>query len=168
MPVSGPNEYSAQLAYDVAPVGTHAAELRVDSKTVWLPVRSTGELAPAGGIAEVTWFSRVSYAQGSSGPVTVRLSHAQATALREVLDALPLGPAADCMEDSLLYRVVFHPTSAAASSFEADGYACARSVVITAHGRTMPSLYDSGCSLLRAVIELIPARQTSGTRAFSC
>ena len=135
--VSGPHQYFAQLTYDVASVGAHAAELRVDASTVWLPNRPVEERAPAGGVVEVTWFSRVSYAEGSSGPVTVLLSGAHATTLRRVLNALPLGPSPTiCMEEALLYKIVFRPTLAAASSFEADSWTCS-GVLVTSHGRKL-------------------------------
>jgi len=168
VPTSGPNEYLAELAYEMAPVGTNDTELRVDAQTVWLPDRPAGELAPDGNVVDVTWFSRVGYDEGSSGPVTTRLSNGQATALRRVLNALPLGPSPTvCMEDALLYKIVFHPTRASASSFEADGWTCS-GVLVTSHGRKLAPLSDAHCSLLRTVIDLIPARQVEGTKAFAC
>ena len=55
--VAGPHEYLAQLAYEFASVGpSKVTEIRVDSQTVWLPSRPPGELAPAGGIVEVTGY----------------------------------------------------------------------------------------------------------------
>jgi hypothetical protein len=166
LPISGPNEYLAQLAYDLAPVaGTNDTELRVDAQTLWLPSRSAGELAPGGGIVEVTGFSRTSPADRSSGPVTVRLDSTQARRLRPVLDALPLGPPTmNCAENPLLYRIVFRPAAGAAPSFEADGWACPAMVVVTGHGRKTELLCDSDCSLLHAVVEVLPAHQSNGTR----
>ena len=162
---SGPNEYLAQLAYDLVPVGgTNDTELRVDAQTVWLPSRSAGELAPGGGVLQVTGFSQTSPAGASSGPVTVRLDSTQARRLRAVLDALPLGPPTMCAENSLLYRIVFRPAAGAAPSFEADGWACPAAVVVTEHGRKMAPLYDSDCSLLHAVVEVLPAHEANGTR----
>ena len=126
LPVSGPHDYFAELAYYFQPVGTTGdkTEIRVDSQTVWEPSRSPGELAPAGGIVEVTGFSKVSIF-GSSGPITVRLDNTQTEALRAVLNALPLAPSASgCHEDALLYRITFRPRAGTALSFEADGWAC--------------------------------------------
>jgi photosystem II stability/assembly factor-like uncharacterized protein len=164
LPVSGPHEYLAELAYYFAPVGTASeTEIRVDSQTVWEPSRSTGELAPPGGIVEVTGFTKVSLF-GSSGPTTVRLSTAQARKLRATLNALPLGPPATCMEDALLYRIVFRPTKGSAALFEADGWACSAVVLVTEHGRNVAPLYDATCSLLHAVIAVLPARKAEGTR----
>jgi len=164
LPISGPNEYLAQLAYDVAPAGTHAAELRVDAQTVWLPNRSAEELAPAQGIVDVTGFSLVSLASGSSGPVTVQLSSTRATGLRAVLNSLPLGPAVGCHEDPLLYEIAVRSTTGGASSFEANGYACGAMVLVTEHGRRKSPLHDAHCSLLHTVIDLLPAQMANGTR----
>jgi len=166
LPVSGPHDYLAELAYYFQPVGTTGdeTEIRVDSQTVWEPSRPAGELAPAGGIVEVTGYSLISAASPSSGPVTVQLNRARANALRAAVDALPLGPQAFCHENSLLYRVIFRPAKGSASLFEVDGWACGATVVVTKHGRAMAPLYDATCSLLRAVGGVLPSNQAAGTR----
>jgi len=167
LPVSGPHDYFAELAYSFQPVGTTGdeTEIRVDSQTVWEPTRSARELAPAGGIVEVTGFSEVSIF-GSSGPVTARLDNTQTEALRAVLNALPLAPSASgCHEDALLYRITFRPRAGAASSFEADGWICPRVVIVTEHGGNMAPLSDADCSLLRAVVDVLPSHEAKGTRS---
>ncbi len=167
LPVSGPHDYFAELAYYFQPVGrtSDETEIRVDSQTVWEPSRSAGELAPTGGIVEVTGFSKVSIF-GSSGPITVRLDNTQTRALRAVLNALPLAPSASgCHEDALLYRITFRPRAGAALSFEADGWACPPVVVVTQHGRDMAPLSDADCSLLRAVVDVLPPHEAKGTRS---
>ncbi len=167
LPVSGPHEYFAELAYYFQPVGTTSdeTEIRVDSQTVWEQSRSDRELAPAGGILEMTGFSQV-FPFGSSGPVTVRLDNTQTEALRVALNALPLGPPrGGCHEDALLYRITFRPAAEAALSFEADGWICPRVVVVTEHGRNMAPLSDASCSLLRAVVDVLPPHEAKGTRS---
>lgn len=165
---SGPNEYLAQLAYDLAPLGdATGTEMRVDAQTVWLPNRSAGELAPAAGIAEVTGFSQTGVAVAASGPVTIRLDGTQARSLRAVLDGLALGPIPDCHENALLYKITFRPAQGSAPSFEADGWACGAMVVVTAHGGKMSRLFDAHCSLLNAVVHVLPANRARGTRSVS-
>ena len=167
LPVSGPHDYFAELAYYFQPVGTTGdkTEIRVDSQTVWEPSRSPEELAPAGGIVEVTGFSKVSIF-GSSGPITVRLDKTQTEALRAVLNALPLGPSASgCHEDALVYRITFRTRARTALSFEADGWACPPVVLVAEHGRNMAPLSDADCSLLRAVIDVLPPKEAKGTRS---
>ena len=139
-----PHDYLPSLPTASNRSARRQTEIRVDSQTVWEPSRSGGELAPAGGIVEVTGFSEVSIF-GSSGPVTARLDNTQTETLRAVLNALPLAPSASgCHEDALLYRITFRPRAGAASSFEADGWACPRVVVVTEHGRNMAPLSDGG------------------------
>jgi hypothetical protein len=165
LPVSGPHEYLAKLVYEFALVGaTNETEIRVDSQTVWEPNRSAAEQAPAGGIVEVTGFSQISDMDPSSGPVMVQVNRTQAKALRAALNALPLGPPAGCMEDSLLYRITFRRAAGSGVSFEADGWACIAAVVVTEHGREMSPLYDETCSLLRAVVAVLPTHQAEATR----
>ncbi len=163
LPVSGPNQYLAQLGYDISPDGK-GVELRVDADTIWMPNRSANELAPAKGIIEVTGFSQISLVMGSSGPVTVRLPSARAATLRRVINSLPLGPKVSCIANSLLYRIVVRPATGSAPSFEVDGYACAAQVLVTRDGRSMLPLYDASCSLLHAVIKVLPAHEAKGTR----
>ena len=69
------------------------------------------------------------------------------------------------MEDSLLYRIVFRPTKGSAPLFEADGWACSAVVLVTEHGRNMAPLYDADCSLLRAVVDVLPPHEAKGTRS---
>jgi hypothetical protein len=169
LPVSGPHEYLAWLAYYFQPVGTGGdeTEIRIDSQTVWEPRRSAGELAPAGGIVEVTGFSQTSGANPSSVPVTFQLNRKQARALRAAFNALPLGPPASCggTQDLPLYRIVFRPTTRSAALFEAEAGTCTPAdVVVTTHGSEMPPLYDRTCSLLRAVVAVLPAGKADATR----
>jgi hypothetical protein len=166
--VAGPHDYLAQLAYAFASVGpSNVTEIRVDSQTVWVPSRPPGELAPAGGIVEVTGYSRTSAESSSSVPVTVQLNRAQAKGLRAAVNALPLGPSASCMENSLLYRIVFRPAKGSASSFEVDGWSCVAGVGVTKHGRAMAPLYDATCSLLHAVAGVLPSNKAAATREAS-
>ena len=163
--VAGPHEYLAQLVYEFASVGpSKVTEIRVDSQTVWLPSRPPGELAPAGGIVEVTGYSRIGAAVLSSRQVTVQLNRAQAKELRAAVNALPLGPSASCMENSLLYRIVFRPAKGSASSFEVDGWLCVAGVGVTKDGRAMAPLYDATCSLLHAVAGVLPSNRAVATR----
>jgi hypothetical protein len=160
LPTSGNNEYLGQLVYTFSPVGT-GSELRIDSQTVWVPNRPAGEVAPTGRVMEVTGFSRSSAMEGSSGPVTVRLDNGQAAAIRRVFNALPRGPEVLCMEDSLLFEIAIRAKAGSPPLFKADGYECGGTVFVTEHGRTLPSLYDRNCSLLRAVAKLLPAKAKS-------
>jgi hypothetical protein len=164
LPISGPNEYLSEVTYDAVPDGSSGAELRVDAQVVWLADRPAQEDAPSDALVDVVGFSRISLDQGSSGRVAVELSGRRTTELRKVLDALPLAPQPTCMEDSLIYQIVFRPGPGLRPSFEADGYECGATVLVTESGRSMSPLHDTDCSLLRAVIGILPAHEANGTR----
>ena len=165
LPASGPHEYLAELAYVVAAVGRDVVEFRVDAQVVWEPSRPVAERAPATGVVQVTGYSGSSAEGGSSGPVTFTVSGARARSLLSALNGLPLGPRGWCLEKSLLFRIVVRPARGAPPSFDADGWACAGDVLVTAHGRVLPDLYDAHCLLLRAVVAVLPACEAYGTRA---
>ncbi|MGD0692021.1 MAG: hypothetical protein ABSA22_06725, partial [Acidimicrobiales bacterium] len=71
--------------------------------------RSTlvGLLVPTGQQVTVTGFVTASVFNPSSGPVSVRLDQSQTTQLVGVLNHLPDIKSFGCMEDSVLYKIVF-------------------------------------------------------------
>jgi len=161
---SGPNEYFAQLVYEIAPAGPSASEVRVDAQVVWGPHRSPQELVSANGVVDVTGFSQTSLANNSSGPVTVELNYAQANTLTTIANSLPLAPPPSCMEDSLLYRIVFRATPGSPNTFELDGYQCGSTILVTKNGQKLAPLNDASCSLLRAVVKVLATDTAHGTR----
>ena len=165
MPTSGANENYAELLYTVAADRAGSSEFRVDAQVIWVPNRSADELAPAGVTVEVTGFSQTSVMNESSGPVTIKLTSAQADALRTVANSMPLAPLPSCMEDSLLYKVDFHPSASPNQSFELDGYECVATVLVTSNGKALSPLNDAGCHLLATVVSLLPKGQADGTRS---
>ena len=173
--VSGPDEYAAWLTYSVAPTnGTFAkSELRIDSKTVWVPPRPESEQAPSAGLVEVTGFRTDTVKKVDQGPVTVVVSQERARQLLRDLNELPRGASGMCMETQHLWSVAIRPSPHSSPSFTALGVGCGARVFVTIHGRTMPVLIDRGCVVLRDVASLVPkrargtlsaARTCSGTR----
>ncbi len=160
LPTSGSNEYFAQLIYSIAPVRS-GSELRIDSETVWVPNRPAEEVAPTGGVMEVTGFSQSSAMEGSSGPVKVALGNPQAAAIRNVFNALPRAPRVLCTEDSVLFEITIRSKAGLPPFFTADGDECGDTVFVTEHQETLPSLHDRNCSLLRAVAKLLPPKAKS-------
>ncbi len=171
--VSGPHEYSASLFYALAAVGDDHTELRVDASSIWVPSRPRSELAPTTGVVEVTGYSEVSLLDGSSGPVTFTLGRAEAKLVVSVLNRLPLGPNMSggtgtypCMENVVVYKILFRPTRGAPVSFEADGWGCAREVVVSVHGRGEQPVYDKNGALMCAVLKALPAKAAKGSRSY--
>ena len=169
LPVSGPHEYLAWLAYYFQPVGTGGdeTEIRIDSQTVWEPSRSAGELAPAGGIVEVTGFSQTGGANPLSVPVTFQLTPKQARYSRSLQCPASRTSSELWGNAGLAFvRMVFRPTTRSATlGLEAEAGTCTPAdVVVTTHGSEWPSLYDRSCSLLRAVVAVLPAGRANTTR----
>ena len=160
LPTSGNNEYLAQLVYTLARVGA-GSELRIDAETVWVPNRPAGEVAPTGRVMEVTGFSKSSAMEGSSGPVTVRLDSPHAATIRKVFNTLSRAPKVICTEDSLLFQITIRAKAGLPPFITADGYECGETVFVTENGKSLPSLYDGNCSILRAVAELLPPKAKS-------
>lgn len=168
VPVSGPDEYAAWLTYSVAPTnGTFTkSELRIDSKTVWVPARTESEQAPSAGLVEVTGFRTDTVRKRDQGPVTVVVSQGRARHLLRDLDGLPRGASGACRDAEDLWSVTVRPSPHSSPSFTALGAGCDASVFVTIHGRTMPVLVDRGCVVLRDVAALVPKR-ARGTIAAS-
>jgi hypothetical protein len=99
--------------------------------------------------------------------VTINLTPAQADSLTLVANSLPLAPPPACMENALLYKVVFRPGALPGQSFELDGYECPKTVLVSKNGIALSPLNDAGCQLLTAVVNLLPKGQAAGTRSAS-
>jgi hypothetical protein len=167
LPVSGPHNYLAELSYLSVATGS-AAELRVDAEVVWKPNRPADERAPRNGVVEVTAYPEASLMAGSSGPVTFTVTGARARSLIRALNALPLGPGASigaCIENFLLSKLVIRRAESSPPELEADGWYCMAAVEVSEHGRATPALTDRSCSLLRAVVRVLPAHEANATRA---
>ena len=163
LPVSGPHDYLAELSYLSVDTGS-GAELRVDAQVVWEPNRPADERALRNGVVEVTAYSKASLMAGSSGPVTFTVTGARARSLLRALNALPLGPRAFCLENALLFKLVIRRAESSPPELEADGWYCTAAVDVSEHGRAKPDLTDRSCSLLRAVVRVLPAHEANATR----
>lgn len=165
LPVSGPDEHMAALAYQV--VATNGpeprSELRIDAHTVWVPPRSGSELATDGETVQVTGYKTASVTRlHPSGPVTVVLSPSRATTLIRAFDSLPLGPpSVACLEDATDFSIVIRSRLGVGAPFSVTGYACGDSVGVSENGKTGPSLWDQHCALIEAVDAALPARATA-------
>lgn len=167
---SGANEYLAELEYSITTVAGTPCDasagsclLRVDSLTVWEPSRPAAEVVPRLDVATVTGYRSTGIVVSSSGPVQVSVGHLASERLANTLDALPLGPNALCMEDSLMYEVQFRPAASDSPGFLVKGYACAATVLVSVAGKQLHPLFDRGCSMLHLVQSLLPKTAT-GTR----
>jgi hypothetical protein len=116
-----------------------------------------GLMVPTGQHATVTGFVSATYTNPPSGPISVRLSRSQTTQLVGTLNQLPIITSFGCMEDSLLYKIVFRSSGHSRSDFEVSGYTCDAVVQIHGAGKIV-TRRDSTCSLLKIVREDLPAK----------
>ncbi len=116
-----------------------------------------GLLVPNGQQVTVTGFVTASVFNPSSGPVSVRLDQSQTTQLVGTLNHLPVIKTFGCMEDSLIYKIVFRSSEHSRSDFEVNGYSCDAAVQIRGVGKFV-TRRDSTCSLLKIVRGSLPTK----------
>ena len=170
LPVRGPHQYSASLEYSLAGSTCQGSGspgppclLRVDALTVWEPSRPADEVAPATDRGTLTAYAYVSPAGVPSRATTISLTARQSAEIVRQFDALPLGPAALCHGDAVVYKLALRPAAFSGPRFTVTGQACAAVVQVSVGGRSLQPLYDWGCALLRLVRRFAPAR-ANGTR----
>lgn len=167
VPVSGADEYMAELTYQVAPtdVTRTTSELRIDAKTVWVPPRPKTGYAPKHGTVDVTGFATLWVMQAPTGRVTVDVTGRRAEKLIAAFDSLQRGPSSfTCMEDEEDFTFAIRPRAGAPVSFRVTEEECENSVGVTAPGKADESLTDRSCVLLGAVAVVLPQR-AGATRA---
>jgi hypothetical protein len=164
LPTSGPNEYLAQLLYETTANAAGGYVLRVDAQVVWVPDRTGTGSIPLPGGAELTGYATLSLANPSSGPVTVELGQADSGRLAAAVDALPLAPRTFCMEDALLFTITFRPLAFTGHpTYTVSEDLCGSTVYVRTGATLLPALNDTGCTLRRLVLGLLPAA-AAGTR----
>lgn len=171
VPVSGPDEYLAELTYQVAATDATrtTCELRIDAKTVWVPPRPKAEYAPTRGVVDVTGFKVLSVMRPPTGRVTVAVTGRRAENLIAAFDSLLRGPSSiACMEDETDFTFAVGPRVGAPPTFRVTEEECENVVDVSAYGKVAPALTDRGCELLRAVAAVLPPRARATRAAKRC
>jgi hypothetical protein len=112
---------------------------------------------PTGQHVTVTGFVSVGPADPSSGPISIKIKQPVATHLVSILNHLPVINPVGCLEDSLLYKIIFRVSYDSRSDFVVNGYTCNAVVQIRGAGRFI-TRRDSTCSLVKLVREDLPAK----------
>jgi hypothetical protein len=120
-------------------------------------------LVPPGQKATVTGFVSTTYFNPPSGPISVRLNRSKTTQLVGILNGLPVIKYVGCMENALIYKIVFRSTEHSRSDYEVNAYACDAVVQIRGVGKVI-TRRDSTCSLVRIIHDDLPAK-ARGTKA---
>jgi len=114
------------------------------------------------GAADVTGYAALGLPDGSppSGPVTVAISGARVARLVRIVNSLPFEQMRlPCMENILVYRIVFRLSSNSPAEFTVTGFGCGHLVRVSGHG-TFVNREDPACTLLREVRTILPASAT--------
>ena len=158
LPTSGPNESLKMLLYATTATSGGEYVLRVDAQVVWVPDRPAAEAIPPPAGADLTGYATTSFLNASDGPVSIHLGEAQSTRLADAINALALAPGSICKEDALLYTITFYPLSGSGLAYDVSGWLCPKNVDVGVGATRLPPLNDHGCSLLRLVAGLLPAK----------
>jgi hypothetical protein len=148
--------HSAYVEVDYTVGPSTLRELRVDAYIWWAPIRTV--YMPLTGTIILTAYRKLSDANPSSEPVSLRLSEAMAARLRSKIEILPnVGSfGLFCMESSTLFTITVARAGIPGPVWTASAVDCPN--VITAvgrHGHPSIGLGDS-CSLRLLVVSMMP------------
>jgi|SRR5579863_7726427 len=122
-------------------------------------------LVPTDQHVTVTGFVSVSPTNPSSGPISVGIKQPEAAHLVSILNRLPVIQPVGCIEDSLLYKIVFRPSNDSRSDFVVKGFTCYAVVQIRGPGKFV-TRRDSTCSFVNAIRHDLPTK-ARGTKVAS-
>jgi hypothetical protein len=124
------------------------------------------QVAPPGGVVEVTGYTRLTLDSGSLGPVTVVVRGKRAAAIRSALAGLSATSSLpDCMETVDAFKISFLAHQGGRATYVATEEDCPTPgiVTISVDGKTAQHLRED-CALRAAVIASLPRRRAEGTR----
>lgn len=124
------------------------------------------QVAPHGGVVEVTGYAKVTDDEGSVGPVTVVVTGKRAAAIRSALTGLSATSSSlECMETLNAFKITFLTHRGGNPTYVATEGDCPTPgvVSITVYGKTTENLIED-CALRAAVIASLPRGRAEGTR----
>lgn len=124
------------------------------------------QVAPTGGVVEVTGYTQVTLDHGSLGPVTVVVKGKRAAAIRSALAGLSATfSLPDCMEGVPAFKISFLTHQGGRPKYVATETDCTTPgiVSISVDGKTTQHLQED-CALRAAVIASLPRGRAEGTR----
>jgi hypothetical protein len=149
VPVSGIHEFNGTLTIGMESTGAKTTLLRFDAQTSWVPSRPKSEVPPNGATLKLTVFN----ASPAVGNYTETLSAQQQKQVTSQLNSLPLAPAADCAQSAPIYELQY---TGAPSSFDATGYECGGTVLISGAGKSESPLHDPSYKLIGLLQTYVP------------
>ena len=128
---------------------------------------AAAQVAPAGGVVEVTGYRQLTLDDGSLGPVTVVVKGKRAAAIRSALAGLSATSSLpDCMETVDAFTISFRTHQGGRPTYVATEDDCPTPgvVSISIYGKTTQHLnLQEDCTLRAAVIAALPRGRAEGT-----
>ncbi|MGO8823817.1 MAG: hypothetical protein ACLQU9_01090 [Acidimicrobiales bacterium] len=124
------------------------------------------QVAPAGGVVEVTGYRQITLDDGSLGPVTVVVKGKRAAAIRSALSGLSATSSLpDCMETVDAFKITLLTHQGGRPTYVATEDDCPTPgiVSIRVNGKTARNFRED-CALRAAVIAALPRGRAEGTR----
>jgi hypothetical protein len=124
------------------------------------------QVAPRGGVVEVTGYRKVTDYEGSVGPVSVVVTGKKAAAIRSALTGLSAAsPPSECFENPNAFKITFLTRQGGRHTYVATEGDCPTPgiVSITVDGKTTENLVED-CALRAAVLASLPKGRAEGTR----
>jgi hypothetical protein len=150
------------LDYSVGAAASGQGELRVDVHVEWAHIRTVD--LPTG-VVTLTGYRRLTYANPSSGPVTVVLTSSQAGELRGELAGLANGaPGGMCPESLKLFVISVATRRGVLPTWIATAKSCLGEIDVVNHHQSTVVL-DDACSLRRLVGAWLPKISTEWRQA---
>jgi len=129
---------------------------------------AAAQVAPAGGVVEVTGYRQLTLDDGSLGPVTVVVKGKRAAAIRSALAGLSATSSLpDCMETVDAFTISFRTHQGGRPTYVATEDDCPTPgvVSISIYGKTTQHLnLQEDCTLRAAVIAALPRGRAEGTK----
>lgn len=122
---------------------------------------------PSVGVVTVTGFGTISAMSGSSRPLTITLTPAQASGLRQVIASESfVGFSGMCMENTKIFSITVAPLSGRRTSWSAVDEECpAPGQLTVTNDQGTVQLAASSCAVLRYVVSQFPQNAVAGTRS---
>jgi hypothetical protein len=162
-PANGPTVYLKVLNETWTARTVTTSWLRIDAAVSQVGKRTSSETVLGASSATVTGYASSSPSGGTQGPSSIVISGAPLGKVVSVFDALPLGPTSYCMENTNTFSMTI--TLVNGTKVQAIESQCGGYTVLVTSKSVRYVLSDSNCSLLSAVVNVLPPGEAAATRS---
>jgi|GEM_PF-2246233 len=161
-PVSGPRVYLKIIEETWTARTATSSWLRIDADVAQVGTRTSTETIEGPSKAIVTGYATTTFQNGSQGPSSITITGAPLGTVISTFDALPLGPTNSCMEEIEPFTMTV--TLANGANVRVTEIECGGHVVLVKTGTTQYYLSDNNCTLLAAIVNVLPPGGSVATR----